>query len=78
MIIKTSDMQAQAVDKIMTSIQPQAVSAPLPPLPRCGQGVCGRPQRAGEGQALRPRALLGRRLTAEWPPVCHPLQSRLR
>ena len=31
MIIKTSDMQAQAVDKIMTSIQPQAVSAPVRP-----------------------------------------------
>lgn len=31
MIRKTSDMQAQAVDKIMTSIQPQAVSAPMRP-----------------------------------------------
>ena len=31
MIRKTSDMQAQAVDKIMTSVQPQAVSAPVRP-----------------------------------------------
>ncbi|WP_300720881.1 putative motility protein [uncultured Brachyspira sp.] len=31
MIRKTSDMQAQAVDKIMTSVQPQAVSAPIRP-----------------------------------------------
>ncbi|WP_295160839.1 putative motility protein [uncultured Brachyspira sp.] len=30
-IRNTSDMQAQAVDKIMTSIQPQAVSAPMRP-----------------------------------------------
>lgn len=31
MIRKTSDMQAQAVDKIMSSVQPQAVSAPVRP-----------------------------------------------
>lgn len=31
MIRKTTDMQAQAVDKIMTSVQPQAVSAPVRP-----------------------------------------------
>lgn len=31
MIRKTSDMQAQAVDKIMSSVQPQAVSAPARP-----------------------------------------------
>lgn len=30
-IRKTSDMQAQAVDKIMSSVQPQAVSAPVRP-----------------------------------------------
>lgn len=31
MIRKTSDIQAQAVDKIMSSVQPQAVSAPVRP-----------------------------------------------
>ena len=31
MIRKTSDMQAQAVDKIMSSVQPQSVSAPVRP-----------------------------------------------
>ncbi|WP_028329345.1 putative motility protein [Brachyspira alvinipulli] len=31
MIRETSDMQAQAVDKIMSSVQPQAVSAPVRP-----------------------------------------------
>ena len=31
MIRKTSDMQAQAVDEIMSSVQPQAVSAPVRP-----------------------------------------------
>lgn len=31
MIRKTSDMQAQAVDKIMSSVQPQGVSAPIRP-----------------------------------------------
>ncbi|WP_300756925.1 putative motility protein [uncultured Brachyspira sp.] len=31
MIRKTSDMQAQAVDKIMSSVQPQTVSAPVRP-----------------------------------------------